>query len=460
MKFKKFHFIILIFLFLFAGIQLKSVSSYEETTQPSFGMQIHDFEELSYAQEADNYWLRYNGLLWSTYQPNDSDEFIRNPALETKIEATNQPGLELILVIRSTPAWAQKYPGYYCGPMGENFMKDFADFMYDVVDLYSKPPYNVMYYELWNEPDEYWGNVYSPSAEFGCWGEPEDPYFGGGYYAEMLAEVYPAIKSANPNAQVILGGLLLPCEPGSHDNWDYCNMSKFVEGVLRNNGGDSLDYLNFHGYTSYDTTQPSAILMEKNEHWWDTAGGQVEGKLGYLQDLMASNGVSKPILLTEAGLADPYDNAIGDYAGFEQDKADYLVWLYARNLAKGIAGTTWYYLDGYGWESSGLLNENNDPLPAYEAFTILTSALKGASFNQELPSADGILGFEYSLGHKQIQLWFSEDGSLKRIPTPAQFLRAYDLYGNPVVPTDGSILFSRPLYVEIGSKIYLPLFIR
>ena len=38
-----------------------------------------------------------------------------------------------------------------------------------------------------------------------------DPYYGGGYYAEMLKIVYPQIKAADPEAQILIGGLLLFC---------------------------------------------------------------------------------------------------------------------------------------------------------------------------------------------------------------------------------------------------------
>ena len=43
---------------------------------------------------------------------------------------------------------------------------------------------------------------------FGCWDDPEDAYYGGEYYAEMLKVVYPVIKEADPEAKVLFGGLL------------------------------------------------------------------------------------------------------------------------------------------------------------------------------------------------------------------------------------------------------------
>ena len=44
-----------------------------------------------------------------------------------------------------------------------------------------------------------------PDSVFGCWGDNDDDYYGGGYYADMLKMVYPAVKSADPQAQVLIG---------------------------------------------------------------------------------------------------------------------------------------------------------------------------------------------------------------------------------------------------------------
>jgi hypothetical protein len=43
--------------------------------------------------------------------------------------------------------------------------------------------------------------------------DPVTLNFGGEYYGNMLKIVYPAIKSADPQAQVLVGGLLLDCDP-------------------------------------------------------------------------------------------------------------------------------------------------------------------------------------------------------------------------------------------------------
>jgi hypothetical protein len=118
----------------------------------------------------------------------------------------------------------------------------FAQFVAEAVERYSQPPYDVRYWEIWNEPDVGLGVIPAQSG-FGCWGDPDDPYFGGGYYAEMLKVVYPVIKQVNPEIIVLIGGLLLDCDPvdppesppGSGILKD-CSSAKFFQGILEEGG--------------------------------------------------------------------------------------------------------------------------------------------------------------------------------------------------------------------------------
>jgi hypothetical protein len=434
-----------------------------EAYKPSFGVEINQFYypktfniALEKAEQAGNHWLRINGLLWSYVQPNSENDWEWTNAkvleLDQRIQDASSKGMEVILIIRSTPTWAQKYASYYCGPMKADNFDEFANFMVEVVEKYSQPPYNVKYFELWNEPDEYRGHQppITPNGVFGCWGEPSDPdYYGGRHYGQMLKAVYPAVKAAVPEAQIVVGGLLLPCRPGSSS---YCNMSNFLKGILQEAGGLTVfDYANFHGYATYNTTYPTGILMERNESWWASSGGMVEGKLAYVREVMASYGTDKPILMTEAALVDPNNLSSSNINLFEARKADYLVYVFARNIAKGIAGSTWYHMDNYGWSRSGLLDGNNQPLPAYYAFKVLTASLDGAEYYQTLSLGSGILGYEFRRGESRIWVLFSENGSSKTInksSVPFSIQHAYNLFGRSVTQTETTISFNRPIYID------------
>ncbi|MDW7755956.1 MAG: cellulase family glycosylhydrolase [Brevefilum sp.] len=442
-----------------------NASQAQEEEVSTFGVEINQFwypktfdDTLTKAEAADSHWLRYNNLLWSRVQPEEGGPINWDLTLDKNLEAASKAGMEVILIIRSTPTWAQKYPGYYCGPMGADYFDDFAAFMVQVVERYSQPPYNVKYFELWNEPDESreHENIL-PNGEFGCWGEISDTkYFGGRTYGKMLRAVYPAVKAAVPEAQVVIGGLLLPCKPGSLNNWSYCNMSKFFTGIMeeeRAAGEPIFDYANFHGYTSYSTYYSTGILMEINEAWWKYNGGMVEGKLAYLREVMASYGVSRPVLLTEAALIDRDNIASKNINAFEAAKADYLVYVFVRNIDVDITGSTWYHMDKYGWFKSGLLDSNNHPLPAYFAFQVMTTTLGGAVYQRPKLSGlpTGIIGYEFRKGDYRIWVLFSRDGGTKTInksSIPFTINHVYDLFGRKVAQTSTAISFNRPIYID------------
>ncbi len=488
MKKFKWIFILLIIMMLVGSLGLRSTSAQENVqiympliynmrpkTPSSFGVHMADINSVSLqrAAEANNYWVRYNGLQWSKVQPVGPTQWLwENYAnLEDDLAAANRFGMEVILIVRSTPLWAQKRnDGNYCGPMAEANIDHFAVFMGELVKRYSQPPYNVKYYEIWNEPDSPPELVQGlPNPVYGCWGDPDDPTggFGGGYYGQVLKAVYPQVKAASGGtAQVVLGGLLLPADPDQvfiwswwkhpGTDWLYADQSKFFEGILREcQGQHCFDYVNFHGFTFYRDFSLTGIQQEENEDFWLDRGGQVEGKLDFLRSLMAKYGIShKPILLTETGLplpdVDRWDtwNA-AQKATYEAAKADYLVYLYTRNMARGISGSTWYHMDKYGWHRSGLLDSNNNPLPAYEAYQFLTGSLYGAIYQGDPPLTAGMRGFEFKKSDRRLWVLFSEDVHDKTINQPAKFIRAYDLFGAPVTPVNNQIKFSRPIYIEL-----------
>ena len=162
--------------------------------------------------------------------------------------------------------------------------------MEEAVTRYSKPPYNVKYWELGNEPDVDPANM-PPNAVYGCWGNINDPYYGGGYYAELLKAIYPRIKVADPDAQVLIGGLLLDCDPtnppidantGLPRN---CTPSRFLEGILLNGGGEFFDSVSFHAYDYYG----SNLGEYSNANWhssWNTTGPVLTAKVNYLRKLL------------------------------------------------------------------------------------------------------------------------------------------------------------------------------
>jgi hypothetical protein len=425
---------------------------------PIFGVEVTSLDStkvLSSAADANTYWLRRNGLLWSDVQPDNPNQWNwpDDTSLAQDLIKANNNGMKVILIVRGAPGWAQEYPGFPCGPIKPEMIGNFANFMAQVVNHYSVPPYEVMYYEIWNEPDVD-HNVKNPNQPFGCWGEKEDYYYGGGAYAHMLEAIYPVMKTANPDVQVVLGGLLLDCDPANPGTFGYCRTDeaakapRFFEGILRAGGGNYFDILSFHGYPSYSSQYPHPIDNELNFEVWKARGGLVQGKKNYLRELMATYSVNKPIIHTEGALliVPPEQTS----AVFEEAKADYAVWLFARNMSEGILGTIWFKLDGPGWRDSSMLDLNQDPRPAYNTYKFMEQELRNSKYISKHSNTPGVVEFIFASTNKDIHIYVPIDGNSHTLTTPVGQLTLYDKYGNLLPQPGTTFTIIHPVYLEIG----------
>ena len=392
--------------------------------------------------------VRHNALLWSDIEP---EKGARNwdavKDLETKLANASKMGLNVILIVSSTPTWAQKVPGSYCGPVKEEEFSAFAQFMSDVVSRYSQPPYNVKYWELGNEPDID-PSLVPGNSIYGCWGDQNDEYYGGGYYAEMLKVVYPAIKAADPGALVLIGGLLLDCDPTNPPEGKDCRQANFLEGILKNDGGDYFDYVSFHGYPPYNGT----LSLDVHYPDWEHRGGVVLGKVDFLREVMARYSVDKPLIHTEGSLICPEWNSKDcnppDEAFFEA-QADYAVILFVRNWAEGLAGTIWYQFEGPGWRYGGLLDKNQNPSKAYDSLQYLISELGNTGFYRQLDTYPGVRAYEFVGAGKRVWVLWSDSGDPVTISVPDNLIEMYDKYGNSVESPGAEVAISSPVYMEI-----------
>jgi len=128
-------------------------------------------------------------------------------AWDVPLEAAASLGYDVVVTINGNPSWAADTA---CGPIRPEHLDDFATFIRKAVSRYSYSPFNVRYWAFYNEPDN------SDAVNYGgilggCWGYSWNPNAapgaGGAAYANMLKHVYPAVKAANPNAYVVMGGL-------------------------------------------------------------------------------------------------------------------------------------------------------------------------------------------------------------------------------------------------------------
>jgi len=398
-------------------------------------------------------WTRRNAVLWSSVKPTEGTyNWGALSGLESELQNASEKGMRVILIVRSTPQWARKIAGSgpYCGPIHPDKLPAFGSFMHELVARYSVPPYNVKYWELWNEPDIDPSIFGYGDSIYGCWGDQSDSHYGGRYYAEMLKAAYPQIKAADPQAQVLVGGLLLDCDPRGSPS--VCasltpphtdKPPKFLEGILLGGGGPYFDGVSFHAYDVYW----GAFGQYKIPNWntaWDTTGPTVIAKAGFVKSVLAAYGFSGKFLMnTETAIL---CGSCSNDAIFETTKAYYVAQAYAAALAQGLRANVWYSV--LGWQNSGLLNSDLSSRPAYTAFQFARSELRDATFVREITEYDHVKGYEFQRGDRRIWVLWSLDGASHPINLPGVPLAIYHVDGTPIPPVGSLTVTLEPLYLE------------
>jgi hypothetical protein len=411
------------------------------------------FEQMA---QAGIYWARTDSFVsWANVE---SVEGTRNWSVLATLaqgwQAASNRGIEPVVVVRVTPSWAQQRPGYSCGPIRSDKLSNFASFMNELVARYSVPPYNVKYWEIWNEPDiDY--RLTSPNSDWGCWGNQDDAYYGGGYYATMLQAVYPQIKAADAQAQVLVGGLLLDCDPRPGAGCAFVGSSDkapmFLEGILRNGGGSYFDGISYHAYDYYQGVSG----RYGNDNWqsaWNTTGPVITAKTAFVNSLLNTYGVSGKFLMnTESAIL--CDSCSSDTT-YEMTKAYYVAQAYAVAIAEGLRANLWYSV--LGWRNSGLLNPDLSPRSAYTAYQVARSELRDSTLAGVLsPSDIGgsnlVKGYKFNRGDRRIWVVWSLDGSSHSItPNLGTPLSVVDALGHAVTPASTVTVDLNPLYLEWG----------
>jgi Cellulase (glycosyl hydrolase family 5) len=428
-----------------------------------FGVELHDINTgggLGQMAAANTSFVRRNAVVWSSIETTQGTyNWSAMAGLETELKNASSNGMQVVLIVRSTPEWARKISGTgpSCGPISQSKLPAFGDFMHKLVARYSVVPYNVKYWEMWNEED---GPYITGDNIWGCWGDTSDTYYGGKYYAEMLKAAYPQIKSADPQAQVLVGGLLLDCDP--RGNPSVCaslgkdaKPPKFLEGILVGGGGSSFDGVSFHAYDYYQ----GGLGYYSNTNWqsaWNTTGPVSIAKVQYITSLLTTyNAPGKFLMNTESAILDYCPNDIcGGGQTFENTKAYYITQVYATAIATGLRANIWY--DVFGWNGSGLLNGNLSPLPAYTAFQFGRSELRAATYSgatsaTDIGSASSLIkGYKFQRIDDQHRVWvlWSLDGNTHTITLASAPLAAWDALGASVSTATSMNITVKPLYLE------------
>jgi hypothetical protein len=395
--------------------------------------------------ELDAGWVRLGThVQWLDLQPDEGGpiQWSVLADFEQELRDLKKAGIRPVVTITDSPRWATIIPSS-CAAVRADKFPAFADFMRQLVERYKADEYNVHDWELGNEPDVD-PNLIATDSGFGCWGDIDDPYYGGQHYGEMLKVVGAAIKQADPDARVWIGGLLLD-RPDTTPNPNCslvgkCRPELFLEGILLSGAAPHFDVVAYHGYSMYinqKVDHDNAISFSSWYGW----GGTFIGKARFLRQTLQAYGVTKSLYLNEAGLMCP-DAVYSPYCippngpnpDFFQMQADFLSRGFVRALAENISGLAWYTLEGPGWRYTGLLN-NGAPNPAFVAYQQLIYQLKDSRYAGMVDYGAQIEAYAFETRLKRVHVvWAKSDQTINLVVPGDKFVAAYDRDGNLITP--------------------------
>jgi hypothetical protein len=254
-------------------------------------------------------------------------------------------GIRVLATVYGSPPWAEPTPEY--PPLGPNLPR-FSDFVRAAVRRYGVdgtfwsahrdlPKLPIMTWQLWNEPN----------FRF-FWKPAPDPR----QYLELLRTFHSAVKAADPEARVMLGGLF----PTPRDG---LSLETFLSALYRAGAARLFDAAAIHPYAA----TPDDALERVAE----------------LRALMRRFGdAEKPIWITEVGWASggaPSGLTVGPARQAEYLRRTFELAAGQRNRL-GISGMVWYSLKdtpGPLWVGHcGLFTLAGDPKPSWDALVGLT----------------------------------------------------------------------------------------
>ncbi len=388
------------------------------------------------AGELKGRWIRLNGISWRDVQSLRGSLYNWSAlaGFEQELLAIAQLELTPIVVVDDAPSWATIIPSS-CAAIREDRFNDFADFMAALAARYSKPPYNVHYWELGNEVDTD-PELVPVNSIFGCWGDRNDPFYGGRHYGNMLKVVTPAIKRVDDNAKILAGGLMV--SSANSQTSDIGKPETFLSGILETGATPYFDIVSFHGHTAY---YGGPYEDNRPDNPWTAYGSALDAKANFIKSILRRYDVVKPLFLDEASYTCPdweSMRAICDEppAQFYDEQASFVIRGYTTALSAGVEAVVWYTLEGPGWQNSGLLNGDQKPRPVFLAYKTLIEQVTGAALPpKSVDYGEGVRGWRYDMGSYAVDVVYASFVGPKTISWPASsHVALFDRFGQPLTP--------------------------
>lgn len=288
------------------------------------------------------------GIGWDSVEPSP-DQFDWS-FWDAYITSASERGVRVIPYVCYTPKWASSAPDakdFWRHPPRDN--ADFARFMTAAATRYRG---QVTSWEIWNEPDnaEYWV------------GDVEQ-------FAQLLEAGADGVRSADPDAQIILGGIA----------WE----TIFIEQLLCDHDAeDHVDVVNVHAY--FETWSPDPVEA-------------LPALINRVHDFIVQHGDGETIWLAEVGYSSyragasvsPAYSARYAYEHTPEHQANVLLRTIALAMATGkVELLAWYRMNDLPQEQDiigdvnnrhlGLFTHRGEPKPAERAFAMATRSLGSA----------------------------------------------------------------------------------
>jgi hypothetical protein len=156
-------------------------------------------------------------------------------------------------------------------------------------------------------------------------------------YPELVKITYKAIKEADPDAKVVLGGLQLPSNTENIENY-----FRSQSPILHELNGENVDVIDFHWFGNCGEWKNLASAMDIAR-----------------KDLMGSGFSNKPIWFTEMGTYSGLPAPVGDKSfpfQSERQQASEMLKRYAVALAEGVKKIFW----AWGMKEGFINVQDND----------------------------------------------------------------------------------------------------
>lgn len=278
----------------------------------------------------------------------------------------------------------------------------------------------VQYYQVWNEPD------YPKGDQKANYKDPERSWHGSvGDYVRMLQVAHMVVKSVDPGASIVTGGI------GYVD---------YLTSMIDRGAGAYFDDVDFHAYGGPGSD--AALRSFLSLH-------------GKLRQALRRAGLQKGLICSETGY--PSTDA--------QGQADYIPKLYATGLALGLEGIIWYSNTNPSWQQMGLVDWRTmrQRTAGYWSYKTTSTALAGTSYVGKLTMDPRIVAYRFRAGKREVVVawaphrkpdrpmrWTTPDKGTWRLVTP-------DGRARKLKPGEAVALTSSPVVLDSDPKVvYMP----